>query len=294
MATQAQIRPGATQISGDIAAVGLMTRTAALFGKGLMLMLPLPGALLGMAAVAHLPFGLIEEERMRTGVGLMTVTAAPLLKGNMAETGFELSGTVFMALKAALGLCFFQQRGMFCPMGRMTRTALALKQGGMNGGRCHIQADTTVTFGTEFILGAAQQPRCRGVVKLMAGAALLLLHRRVLYPGIGCWVGMAFYTYLTLRRAQKIVGPCGCLMRGVTFEAIARAGIGMVGTPPLVEIGMTPEAQAMLFTLEKRRAVAGVWLVTRRAVPLHYGGMPVSAPGLILHLGVAAQAQPLL
>jgi hypothetical protein len=83
------------------------------------------------------------------------------------------------------------------------------------------------------------------------------------------------------------------LMRGVTFEAIARAGIGMVGTT-LIQICMTPEAQAMLFTLEKSNAVAGMRQVTRRTIPLHYGGVPVSAFCLILHRGVAAQTQSLL
>lgn len=198
-----------------------------------------------------------------------------------------------MALKAALGLCFFEQRGMFCPVGGMARTALALEQGWMNGGGRHIQADTAVTSGAEFILGGAQQPRCRGVVEHMAGAALLLLHRRVLHPASGRGVIMAFDTHLTLRRAQQIIGPRGRLMRGVAFETVARAGVGVM-CAPLIQLGMTSEAQAMLFILEERRAVAGMGQVTRGAVPLHYGGMSIGLTRLILHSGVAAQAQTLL
>ena len=68
MAPEAQIRFFAAQVSVDITPVGLMARTAALLGKGLMLMCFFARALLRMAAVAHLPFWLIEEERMCTGV----------------------------------------------------------------------------------------------------------------------------------------------------------------------------------------------------------------------------------
>jgi hypothetical protein len=48
----------------------------------------------------------------------------------------------------------------------------------------HIEADTTVTLSTEFILCTSQQPCCRGIVEHMAGAALLLLHRRMIHPDI--------------------------------------------------------------------------------------------------------------
>jgi len=43
-----------------------MTRTATLFGKGLMFMRFFTGALIRMTTEAHFPFGLIEEEWMGT------------------------------------------------------------------------------------------------------------------------------------------------------------------------------------------------------------------------------------
>lgn len=45
-------------------------------------------------------------------VRLMAVAAVPLFEGNMAETGLELSGAVFVTLQAALGLRLLQQRGI--------------------------------------------------------------------------------------------------------------------------------------------------------------------------------------
>jgi hypothetical protein len=65
-----------------------------------------------MATVAHRPFGPIEEKRMFPRVRLMAVAAVPLFEGNMAETGLELSGAVFVTLQAALGLRLLQQRGI--------------------------------------------------------------------------------------------------------------------------------------------------------------------------------------
>lgn len=175
----------------------------------------------------------------------------------------------------------------------MTLTALALKKRRMDGRGRHIEADTAVTLGTEFILRTGQQPRSRGVVKHMTGAALLLLHRRMLHPGICRGIGMAFNTHLTLRGAQEIVGPCRSLMRGVAFEAVAYTGIGVVCTP-LIQIRMTSEAQIALFAFQERSAVACMRHMTRGAVSLHYGGMAASLTCLILYSGVAAQAQALL
>jgi hypothetical protein len=293
MATQAQIRPGAAQISGDIAAVGLMTCTATLFGEGLVFMGFLPRALIRMAAVAHRPFRLIEEKRMFAGVGLMAVAAAPFFKGDMPETGLVLRGTVFVTLQAALGLRLLQQRGMLGAVGRMTCTALALEQRRMYGCGRHIEADTAVTFGTEFILGTCQQPRRRGIVKQMTGAALLLLHRRMLHAGICRRIGMAFHTHLTLRRAQQMVRPRSRLVGSVAFKAVTLSGIGMMGAP-LIQTGMTFKTQITLFTFQECRTVAGMGHVTRGAITLHYGGMPISLTCLLLHFGVAAQTQALL
>ena len=103
MAPEAQIGFFAPQISGDITAVGLMTRAAALLGKGLVFVRFCAWTLFSVAAVAHLTFGLIEEERMLTGVGLMAVAAAPFFKRNVSETGLVLGGAVFVALETALG-----------------------------------------------------------------------------------------------------------------------------------------------------------------------------------------------
>lgn len=66
----------------------------------------------------------------------------------------------------------------------MARTALALEQRCMYERSRHIETDTTVTLSTEFILCTSQQPCCRGIVEHMAGAALLLLHRRMIHPDI--------------------------------------------------------------------------------------------------------------
>jgi hypothetical protein len=112
VAPEAQLGFLTSQISGDITAVGLMTRAAALLGEGLVLMCFCAGALPGVTGVAHLAFGLIEKERMLTGVGLMAVAAAPLFEGDMAETGLELGGAVFVTFQAALGLRLLQQGGM--------------------------------------------------------------------------------------------------------------------------------------------------------------------------------------
>lgn len=113
VAPEAQIGFLTPEISGDITAVGLMTCTAALLGKGLVLVRFCAGTLLGMAAVALLTFGLIKKEWMLTGVGLMAIAATPFFKGNMSETGLELSGAVFVTFQAALGLRLLQQRSMF-------------------------------------------------------------------------------------------------------------------------------------------------------------------------------------
>jgi hypothetical protein len=127
----------------------------------------------------------------------------------------------------------------------------------------------------------------------MAGATFLLLYRRMLHPGICCGIGMTLNTYLAFRRAQEIIRPrCG-LMRGVTFEAVTRTGIGMMGTA-LIQIDMTFETQVTLFTLQECCAITGVGNVTSRAVPLHYRGMPHNTFCPILHFGVAAQTQALL
>ena len=159
--------------------------------------------------------------------------------------------------------------------------------------RRHIQADAAVTSSAEFILFTAQQPRCRGIVELMAGTTFLLLHRRMLDAGIRRRIGMTLNTYLAFRRAQEMIRlRCG-LMRGVTFEAVTRAGIGMMRTA-LIQVAVTFEAQVTLFALKECCIVTGVGHVTRRAVPLHYGSMPVNLFCLLLNSGVTAQTQAFL
>jgi hypothetical protein len=104
---------------------------------------------------------------------------------------------------------------------------------------------------------------------------------------------MAFNTYLTFRCTQEMICPRSRLVGSMAFKTVTLTGIGVMDAA-LIQIGVTSEAQIALFAFQERSAVAGMGHVTRRAVPLHHGDMPLSLTCLLLHFGVAAQTQALL
>jgi hypothetical protein len=104
---------------------------------------------------------------------------------------------------------------------------------------------------------------------------------------------MAFNTYLTFRCTQEMICPRSRLVGSMAFKTVTLTGIGVMDTA-LIQTGMTSEAQIALFTFQERSAVAGMRHVTRGAVSLYYGGMPLSLTCLVLHSGMAAQTQSLL
>ncbi len=74
----------------------------------------------------------------------------------------------------------------------------------------------------------------------MAGATLLLLHRRVLHSGICSGVSVTFDTHLALGRTQEIIGSLRSLMWSVTFETVTCTSFRMMHST-LSNIGMTSE-----------------------------------------------------
>lgn len=276
--------------AGFIVAVGVMTNRAVPMSGG-----HLRGHLSSRVAGDTQSIGGTGQQKgVFGGVGVMAKIAAPVAKRLMAERLLALVLQLRMTGSAEGDSGVDQESFVSGTMGVVTFGALAAHEGSVQAGSAHVLIDGLMTLAAQGTLVTNQQSGGFAFVRKVTDGAAAFPNRRMRHPLGSAYPAVTVATQLIGRLAQQ-----GRLSRRRSVAAMASETIPR-GRRLMRPRGVRRDIRAQVFKgvaceakfrridLDHARVVAGVGLMTGRAVPLGHGLMQPGPSKGFLHIIVTA------